>query len=239
MGQKYESAPPPLRGEVRERVIKNHSLLKLCRYNRQNKTDAEAKMWFALRGKKLGVPFRRQQQIGQYIVDFVCLSLKLVVECDGGQHNEIVDGKRTKFLEGEGFTVLRFWNNEILSNIDGCVAKVQDVLKSCVSQQKSDDCCHPLQTSPLKGEDSRKNALKGEDLRKSTFKGEDSRKDTLKGEDSRKDTLKGEDSREDALKGEDSREDALKGEDLRKEILKGEDSKAGSLKRYKMESRKG
>jgi len=146
--------------ESKNRPIKTHPLLGLCRYNRKNRTKEEAKMWYALRGNKLGFSFRHQHQIGKYIVDFVCLSLKLVIECDGSQHNESVDSERTKFLEKEGYTVLRFWNNEILSNTEGCVMKIQEVLKNC---------CHPLQTSPLKGEDSAgvTSPLKGEDLGKS------------------------------------------------------------------------
>ena len=127
-----------------KRTIKMHSLLGLCRYNRKNMTQAEGKLWFALRGNKLGFSFRGQQQIGKYIVDFVCLQKKLIIECDGSQHNESVDAERTHFLETEGYTVLRFWNNEVLSNLEVCIAQIQEVLKNC---------CHPLHTSPLKGED--------------------------------------------------------------------------------------
>ena len=67
--------------------------------------------------------FRRQQPIGNYIVDFVCRNKWLIIEIDGGQHNEIetikYDEKRTKYLEEQGFTVLRFWNNDIDNNIEG------------------------------------------------------------------------------------------------------------------------
>ncbi len=82
-------------------------------------TDAERKVWQVLRGKLTGVSFRRQHQIGRYIVDFVCLEKRLVIECDGSQHTEEADKERTRFLENEGFRVLRFWNNEILTNIEG------------------------------------------------------------------------------------------------------------------------
>ena len=128
-----------------KRAIKTHPLLGLCRYNRKNKTKAEGKLWFALRSNKLGFSFRRQQQIGKYIVDFLCLQKKLIIECDGSQHNEFVDAERTHFLENEGYTVLRFWNNEVLLNLEACIAQIQEVLKNC---------SHPLHTSPLKGEDS-------------------------------------------------------------------------------------
>ena len=110
------------------RVIKTHPLLGLCRYNRKNKTTAEKKLWHALRANKLGLPFRQQQQIGTYIVDFVCLQAKLVIECDGSQHYKIVDAERTRFLESEGYTVLRFWNNEILSNLESCITQIQKLL---------------------------------------------------------------------------------------------------------------
>lgn len=69
-----------------------------------------------------GVKFRRQQPIGQFIVDFVCLERKIIIEVDGGQHAEQQsDSQRTRWLEDQGFRVLRFWNNEVLSNIDGVV----------------------------------------------------------------------------------------------------------------------
>ena len=96
-----------------------HNLLDLAKKNRQNMTDAERKLWTVLRGNMTGFSFRRQHQIGRYIVDFVCLEKRLVIECDGSQHTEERDELRTKFLESEGFRVLRFWNNEILTNIEG------------------------------------------------------------------------------------------------------------------------
>ncbi len=79
----------------------------------------------------MGVLFRRQHQIGQYIVDFVCLEKKLVIECDGGQHTEEVDKERTLFLEQEGFKVLRFWDNDILKNIEG----VYEVIAKALSER--------------------------------------------------------------------------------------------------------
>ncbi len=96
-----------------------HNLLDLAKKNRQNMTDAERKVWAVLRGKKTGFLFRRQYQIECYIVDFVCLEKHLVIECDGSQHTEEKDKERTKFLEQAGYRVLRFWNNEILENIEG------------------------------------------------------------------------------------------------------------------------
>lgn len=91
------------------------------RFLRKNLTDAERKLWQVLRAKRFsGYKFKRQQPIGKYIVDFVCLRQKLVLEIDGGQHSENVvrDSDRTKWLEQEGFRVIRFWNNEVLINRD-------------------------------------------------------------------------------------------------------------------------
>lgn len=80
-----------------------------------------------------GVKFRRQHPIGGYIVDFVSLYKKLIIEIDGGQHNEEQikdkDEQRTRWLEGEGYRVLRFWNNDVLTNIEGVFMLVQEALK--------------------------------------------------------------------------------------------------------------
>ena len=89
---------------------------------RENQTDVENKLWSQLRGRQLsGVKFRRQHPIGPFIVDFCCVERGLVVELDGGQHAElnVGDEQRTKILERFGYRVLRFWNNEVLSNADG------------------------------------------------------------------------------------------------------------------------
>ena len=100
---------------------------------RKNMTDVERKLWSVLRANKLdGLHFKRQQPIGNYIVDFVCFSKKLVVELDGGQHNEvnsiIYDEERTKYLENQGFKVIRIWNNDVLSNIEGVVEYIKSSL---------------------------------------------------------------------------------------------------------------
>jgi len=74
--------------------------------------------------------FRRQALLGRYIVDFVCHGLKLIIEVDGGQHRKqrARDRARTRFLEGEGYRVLRFWNNEALRNIDGVLEMIQNFI---------------------------------------------------------------------------------------------------------------
>ena len=90
---------------------------------RKNQTDAEQLLWKYLRSRQLnGFKFRRQVPIGPYIVDFLCMSLKLIVEVDGSQHmsNLQYDNSRTLYLENHGFHVVRYWNNEVLSQT-GCV----------------------------------------------------------------------------------------------------------------------
>ena len=98
---------------------------------RRNMTDAERALWRRLRMRQLaGQRFRRQQPIGDYIVDFACPAARLVVEVDGGQHaEEERDAARTRWLESRGYRVLRFWNNEVLGQIDGVLAVIEESLK--------------------------------------------------------------------------------------------------------------
>ena len=89
--------------------------------------DAERKFWWQVRDRRLsGFKFKRQIPIGKYIVDFVCVEKRLVVELDGGQHalQEDYDRIRDKFLEARGYRVLRFWNDEVLTNMDGVIEGV-------------------------------------------------------------------------------------------------------------------
>ncbi len=97
---------------------------------RQNMTDAERLLWKHLRAHRyLGQKFRRQQPIGPYIVDFVHFRARLVVECDGGQHNESQhDLRRDAWLEAQGFTVLRFWNHDILNRTESVLSTLFDIL---------------------------------------------------------------------------------------------------------------
>jgi len=90
---------------------------------RSEATETERRLWFALRVfKHQGLHFRRQVPIGRYVVDFACHRAKLIVELDGSQHGErknvVHDGERSTFLEAGGYRVLRFWNADVLSNID-------------------------------------------------------------------------------------------------------------------------
>ena len=97
---------------------------------RRDMTDVERKLWLAVRDRRLaGLKFRRQATIGPYIVDFLCAEARLIVELDGGQHNEEADAKRTALLEAEGYRVIRFWNNEVNESFEGVLAMIIQVLK--------------------------------------------------------------------------------------------------------------
>jgi len=101
--------------------------------------DAEKKLWYHLRRRKMaGFRFRRQVPIGAYIVDFACLSARLIIEVDGGQHNEEVnetlDAGRTAWLESRGYRVMRFWNSSVLSEIDSVAETIFNVLDEMQSR---------------------------------------------------------------------------------------------------------
>jgi len=104
------------------------SLRDLSRQLRREATDAESRLWFHLRGRLLAeTKFRRQRAIGRYIVDFVSLERRLIVELDGSQHLDQIkqDDERTAFLVSKGFTVLRFWNNEVLKDTDAVLGAIR------------------------------------------------------------------------------------------------------------------
>ena len=112
--------------------------IQTARRLRRDMTDVEKAMWRLLRSRQLdGFKFRRQQPIGPYIVDFVCFSHRLVVEIDGGQHGTetgiAADEVRSRFLEGEGFRVLRFWNNEVAVNAEGVCERIREGASASVS----------------------------------------------------------------------------------------------------------
>ena len=89
-------------------------------------TDAERRLWSRLRNEQLGVKFRRQHPLGAYVLDFICLDPKWVIEIDGSQHLDQVahDERRTAWLESQGFSVIRFWANEVLSHTDAVVTTI-------------------------------------------------------------------------------------------------------------------
>lgn len=105
-------------------------LTQASRKLRNDPTEAEKHLWYVLRGKSLGVKFRRQAVIGRYIVDFVCFDKRVVIEVDGGQHAENQnDVERDGWLKEQGFDVLRFWNHDVLRNREGVLKKIIEYLK--------------------------------------------------------------------------------------------------------------
>ena len=96
---------------------------------RQNATECEKQLWAALRNRQLdGFKFRRQATIGPYVVDLLCAEHRLIVEVDGGQHSDEADLSRTRFLEGQGYSVIRFWNHEVIENLDGVLVSIRQAL---------------------------------------------------------------------------------------------------------------
>jgi precorrin-2 dehydrogenase/sirohydrochlorin ferrochelatase len=98
---------------------------------RRNATDAESLIWLLLRNKQLGHKFRRQHPIGKYIVDFVCLKQKVIIEIDGSQHQDnTADQKRTHYLKSQGFRVIRFWNNQVLQETESVSQAIWEAVHS-------------------------------------------------------------------------------------------------------------
>ena len=99
---------------------------------RKERTPAERKLWAVIRNDQLGVNFRRQHAIGHYIPDFVCIEKKLIIELDGSQHIEQAeyDTERTKYFETLGYKVIRFWNNQIMNNINSVIKAIQFALEN-------------------------------------------------------------------------------------------------------------
>ena len=111
-----------MKGQTNRFILKHRLQIML----RSNMTDAERALWRRLRGCQInGHKFRRQHPFENFILDFVCLEAKLVIEVDGGQHNEsALDLLRDQVLENAGFLVMRFWNNQVLNEIDAVVEAV-------------------------------------------------------------------------------------------------------------------
>ena len=130
--------------------MKNKRLTTLARNLRRNQTDAERNLWSRLRCSQLnGVKFRRQQPVGDYIVDFISFEKRLIIEIDGGQHIESTtnDHVRTDYLENQGYRVIRFWNTDIMQNLEGVINEIVNTLTPYQVRGR-------LYTSPIKGEES-------------------------------------------------------------------------------------
>ena len=112
------------------------SLLDNAKTLRRNLTDAEQKLWYHLRAHRfMGRKFKRQKPIGRYVVDFICLEEKLIIELDGGQHAENLeyDHERDSWLRGQGYRVLRFWNNELMNETEGVLERIRLALSNDVT----------------------------------------------------------------------------------------------------------
>ena len=143
---------------------------------RKNPTQAEKKLWQELRSKKLGFKFRRQFVIdSKYIADFICPEKRLIIECDSGQHNQAQlphpkplpqgeelyypDIERDFYLESQNFRILRFWNNEILENLESVLSVIKEVLQD--DNFASAKFTHPLAPSAREGERENGNSARG------------------------------------------------------------------------------
>jgi very-short-patch-repair endonuclease len=132
-----------MHGQTCEKILAN----KLQRGLRQTMTDAEKTLWQVLRRRQVfGHKFRRQHPYGNFILDFVCLENRLAIEIDGGQHGEQMeyDDRRTQHLQAAGFHVLRFWNHEVLQDLDA----VKERIGLAIGRLET----HPHPEPPLEGE---------------------------------------------------------------------------------------
>ncbi|HXH00356.1 MAG TPA: endonuclease domain-containing protein [Sphingomicrobium sp.] len=117
---------------------------------RRDLTDAERRLWAVLRSRLFRcAKFRRQQPIGPFIVDFVCQQRRLIIEADGGQHDIRNDSPRTAFLEQAGYRVIRFWNHDIMTNLDG----VAELIATALATPSPARAAHES-PSPSRGEGS-------------------------------------------------------------------------------------
>ena len=136
----------PLRGEVDAQRRVRGSVSR-ARKLRANSTDAELKLWSIVRGRQIqGHKFVRQFSLGPYFADFACREAALIIELDGGQHADNAgDAARTAYLNAEGYSVLRFWNNDVLTNLEG----VHDAIVSTLALNPSPDLRYaPATLSP-------------------------------------------------------------------------------------------
>jgi len=123
MDYEYQWADPLLYGLLKE----------YAKENRRHPTEAESVLWEYLRAGELGLPFKRQHIIGEFIADFVCLPAKLIIEVDGGYHQlpeqQASDEERQRWLESKGFTVLRFTNEEVICDTDNVIETIEQHLE--------------------------------------------------------------------------------------------------------------
>lgn len=141
-----EASLPPPRGKDRMGVRIMALPTQLVRHLRRHMTEAEKALWRHLRLRQMGgCKFRRQHPLGNYVLDFVCLEKGVAVELDGGQHagQAPADSRRDNWLEQQGITVLRFWNHDVLTDIESVKQAIWSVLQ---------DTTPPSRPSPWEGE---------------------------------------------------------------------------------------
>ncbi len=137
---------------VSRKMYKNPEQREFARQLRKKMTDDERRLWGVLRCEQLrGFKFRRQAAIGDYVVDFVCFARRLIVELDGGQHNEEVaktcDANRTAWLKSQGFRVVRFWNHVVFEDLD----TITDVIWKSLEEGGQTVTPPPSPTLPAEG----------------------------------------------------------------------------------------
>jgi len=155
-------SPSPLAGEglgsgvraasaahktLTDALARKATMLERARHMRSNPTDAERRLWSILRaGRLAGIRWRRQQIIDDlYIADFICFEHRLIVEADGGQHAESTyDEQRDAWLVEQGFRILRFWNNDVLTNGEGVAEAILHEIESPGAQTRADPTPQPL-----------------------------------------------------------------------------------------------
>ena len=153
-GQRANPSPLAGEGAARRRRGADEGALNLTRAARalrSRMTDAERKLWFALKGRRFDAfKFRRQVPIGPYIADFLCFESRLVVEVDGGQHAESArDVERDAWLARNAFRVVRYWNNDVLQNLEGVLTDLVTELNTTPHPSSSLRSTPP---SPARGE---------------------------------------------------------------------------------------
>jgi len=124
--------------------LKDKAQTALGRGLRRRQTEAEKILWTRLRDKQLeGLKFRRQQPIGAYIVDFVSFQKRLIVELDGGHHSKresrVRDEDRTEWLRKKDYHVVRFWDNDVLTNIEGVLERIRAVTLTLASPVEGEE----------------------------------------------------------------------------------------------------
>jgi very-short-patch-repair endonuclease len=124
---------------------------------RRDSTDAELRLWYRLRSRQIeGAKFIRQERVGAYIVDFVCRERRLIIEIDGGQHaTDPRDAVRESWLNDRGYRVLRFWNNDVLSNTDGVLEEIAATLTDIAGASTRGGAPSPRPSPPEGGEGAR------------------------------------------------------------------------------------